>query len=201
MLDWTSGQVVIPNPFTPLTNTYPLPVHNIIVFILWRSVIDKVSSNGPVSSATDGQDKAVFLNTGGESNEAAIKRAENYTGKFEIVGLQRARSTTLDELGHGPMMSGNLIFPAPSAYRSIFRHADGTYDWQTELSDGFSLVDRASCGSLAALIVEPILSSGGMTELPDGWLEEGLRIMEEALRETPRTMPLHGKMNGKNGSD
>ncbi|KAK7550967.1 pyridoxal phosphate-dependent transferase [Phyllosticta paracitricarpa] len=149
----------------------------------------------------DGQDKAVFLNTGGESNEAAIKRAENYTGKFEIVGLQRARSTTLDELGHGPMMSGNLIFPAPSAYRSIFRHADGTYDWQTELSDGFSLVDRASCGSLAALIVEPILSSGGMTELPDGWLEEGLRIMEEALRETPRTMPLHGKMNGKNGSD
>ncbi|KAK7557049.1 hypothetical protein IWX46DRAFT_30788 [Phyllosticta citricarpa] len=88
---------------------------------------------------------------------------------------QRARSTTLDELGHGPMMSGNLIFPAPSAYRSIFRHADGTYDWQTELSDGFSLVDRASCGSLAALIVEPILSSGGMTELPDGWVRPRMR--------------------------
>lgn len=67
-------------------------------------------------------------------------------------------------------MPGNLILPAPNPYRSIFRHADGTYDWQTELSYGFSLVDRASCGSLAALIVEPILSSGGMLVLPDGWL-------------------------------
>lgn len=34
-----------------------------------------------------GLDKAFFLSTGGESNEAAIKMAKVYTGKFEIVGL------------------------------------------------------------------------------------------------------------------
>jgi 4-aminobutyrate aminotransferase-like enzyme len=34
-----------------------------------------------------GLDKAMFLSTGGESNECAIKLAKNYTGKFEIVGL------------------------------------------------------------------------------------------------------------------
>jgi 4-aminobutyrate aminotransferase-like enzyme len=34
-----------------------------------------------------GLDKAFFLSTGGESNEAAIRLAKFYTGKYEIVGL------------------------------------------------------------------------------------------------------------------
>jgi 4-aminobutyrate aminotransferase-like enzyme len=33
------------------------------------------------------------------------------------------------------------------------------------------MVDRASCGSLAAVILEPILSSGGMLTLPPGYLK------------------------------
>lgn len=36
---------------------------------------------------------------------------------------------------------------------------------------GFSLTDAASVGSLAAVIVEPVLSSGGMLVLPDGCLK------------------------------
>lgn len=34
-----------------------------------------------------GLDKALFLSTGGESNDCAIKLAKVFTGKFEIVGL------------------------------------------------------------------------------------------------------------------
>lgn len=34
-----------------------------------------------------GLDKAMLLNTGGKSNEAAIKPATTYTGKFETVAL------------------------------------------------------------------------------------------------------------------
>lgn len=34
-----------------------------------------------------GLDKAVFFSTGSESNEAAIRLAKIYTGKFEIVAL------------------------------------------------------------------------------------------------------------------
>lgn len=73
--------------------------------------------------------------------------------------------------GYGPNMIGNLALPTPNSYRSIFRHPDGTYDWKTELDYGFDLLDKQSCGSLAAVIIEPILSSGGMLELPPGYLK------------------------------
>jgi len=68
-------------------------------------------------------------------------------------------------------MPGNHVLPAPNAYRSIFRHSDGSYDWESELEYGWSMVDSASCGSLAAVILEPILSSGGMHCLPTGYMK------------------------------
>jgi 4-aminobutyrate aminotransferase-like enzyme len=68
-------------------------------------------------------------------------------------------------------MIGNLALPTPNAYRSVFRNPDGSYDWRTELDYGFDMIDRQSCGSLAAVIIEPILSSGGMLVLPAGYLK------------------------------
>jgi 2,2-dialkylglycine decarboxylase (pyruvate) len=61
-------------------------------------------------------------------------------------------------------MPGNLTLPTPNAYRSPFRHFDGTYDWRSELEYGFAMIDAQSSGSLAACLVEPILSSGGIIE-------------------------------------
>lgn len=62
------------------------------------------------------------------------------------------------------------MLPSPDACRSIFRNADGSYDWQIELNYGWSLIDKASAGSLAAVIMEPILSSGGMITIPRGYM-------------------------------
>lgn len=62
------------------------------------------------------------------------------------------------------------MLPSPDSYRSIFRHKDGSYDWKTELDYGWSLIDKASVGSLAAVIMEPILSSGGIITLPAGYM-------------------------------
>ena len=71
----------------------------------------------------------------------------------------------------GPNMPGSFLLPSPNAYRSIFRHKDGTYDWETELNYGWNLIDSASCGSLAAVIVECIQSSAGIHVLPPGYLK------------------------------
>ena len=62
------------------------------------------------------------------------------------------------------------MLPSPDSYRSIFRNKDGSHDWETELNYGWSLIDKASAGSLAAVIMEPILSSGGMIAIPRGYM-------------------------------
>ncbi|HEY9267353.1 MAG TPA: aspartate aminotransferase family protein, partial [Mycobacterium sp.] len=150
--------------------------------------------------------KVLLLSTGAESNEAAIKMAKLYTGRYEIVSFDRswhgmtsgAASATFSagRHGYGPPMPGNLTLPTPNAYRSPFRHADGTYDWRSELEYGFATVDAQSSGSLAACLVEPILSSGGIIEPPPGYLrrlkelcaERGmLLIVDEAQTGIGRT--------------
>ncbi|MFC7329213.1 aspartate aminotransferase family protein [Marinactinospora rubrisoli] len=124
--------------------------------------------------------RMMLLSTGAESNEAAIKMAKLYTGNYEIVAFDRswhgmtsgaaAATFSAGRRGYGPPVPGNLTLPTPDAYRSPFRHADGSYDWEAELDYGFRLVDRQSSGGLAACVVEPILSSGGIIELPEGYL-------------------------------
>jgi 2,2-dialkylglycine decarboxylase (pyruvate) len=42
--------------------------------------------------------------------------------------------------------------------------------WQQELDDAFDQLDRQCTGNLAAFIAEPILSSGGVIDLPLGYL-------------------------------
>jgi 2,2-dialkylglycine decarboxylase (pyruvate) len=124
--------------------------------------------------------KVLLLSTGAESNEAAIKMAKLYTGRYEVVSFDRswhgmtsgAASATFSagRRGYGPPVPGNLTLPTPNAYRSPFRRADGTHDWEAELEYGFAIVDTQSSGSLAACLVEPILSSGGIIDLPQGYL-------------------------------
>ncbi|NLX00719.1 MAG: aspartate aminotransferase family protein [Actinomycetales bacterium] len=128
----------------------------------------------------------LLLTTGAESNEAAVKLAKLYTGRHEVVAFDQswhgmssgAASTTFSagRRGYGPMMPGTLTLPTPNAYRSPFRATDGGYDWEAELDYGLRMLDRQSTGSLAACIVEPILSSGGIIELPEGYLA---RLKEE----------------------
>jgi 4-aminobutyrate aminotransferase-like enzyme len=67
-------------------------------------------------------------------------------------------------------MPGNHMLPAPNPDTSPFKKSDGSWDWQEELAYGWSLIDQACCGSLAAVILEPVLSSGGMLSLPEGYL-------------------------------
>ncbi len=158
------------------------------------------------ASLPDPLDRVLLLTTGAESNEAAIKMAKLATGKYEVVAFDRSwhgmtsgaagATFSAGRRGYGPPIPGNLSLPTPNAYRSPFRRADGSYDWEAELAYGFGLVDQQSSGSLAACVVEPILSSGGIIELPEGYLarlkqycaERGmLLILDEAQTGLGRT--------------
>lgn len=134
-------------------------------------------------------EKSFFLNTGSESTEAAIKMAKCHTGKFEVIafaasyhGLTQGAGSATYSAGRrrgGPVMPGQLAFPAPYAYRSPFRKPDGSYDWETEMDFAWSMIDRQSVGSIAAFIMEPILSTGGILDPPKGYFK---RMAEECRK-------------------
>ncbi|MET8826885.1 aspartate aminotransferase family protein [Streptomyces sp. NPDC004610] len=151
-------------------------------------------------------EKALLLTTGAESNEAALRMAKLVTGKHEIVSFARswhgmthaAASATYSagRKGYGPVAPGNFAIPVPDAYRPGVTAADGSLDWRRELDLAFDLIDAQSTGNLAACLVEPILSSGGIVEPPPGYFaalrdkcrERGmLLILDEAQTGLCRT--------------
>lgn len=209
ILDFTSGQMS-----SLLGHSHP---EIVAVVRHYAGELDHLLSNMVTAPVVDlarrlarmlppGLDRSFFLNTGSESTEAAIKMAKMATGKFEIVaftasyhGLTQGSGAATYSTGRrnaGPTMPGQLAFPAPYAYRSVFRRADGSYDWEAEMDFGWAMIDRQSVGSLAAFIMEPILSTGGILVPPEGYLRRMeaecrrrgmLVIMDEAQTGVGRT--------------
>jgi 2,2-dialkylglycine decarboxylase (pyruvate) len=122
--------------------------------------------------------RAMFLSTGAEGNEAALRMAKLATGGFEVLSLTRswhgmtagASAVTMSagRRGYGPAMPGVFALPAPYAYRCPIRHCDGACDCSC-LEAGFELFDQASVGAPAAVIAEPVLSAGGVIVPPPGY--------------------------------
>jgi 2,2-dialkylglycine decarboxylase (pyruvate) len=208
ILDFTSGQMSAilghshPEIAAVVTNSINQLDH-LFSGMLSRPVVDLATRLAGL--LPDGLDRVLLLSTGGEANEAAIRMAKLVTGKYEIVGFAQswhgmtsgAASATYSagRRGTGPAAVGSFAIPAPFPDRPRFEK-NGVYDWKAELDYAFDLLDRQSTGNLAAFIAEPILSSGGIIDLPLGYLaalkekcvERGmLLILDEAQTGVGRT--------------
>jgi 2,2-dialkylglycine decarboxylase (pyruvate) len=208
VLDFTSGQMS-----SILGHSHPEIVEvvrdmvgrldHLFSGMLSRPVIDLAEV---LASLAPGLDRVLLLTTGAESNEAALRMARLVTQGWEVVGFSQswhgmtgaAASATYSagRRGYGPAAIGSMAIPAPNAYRPRFITVEGELDWQRELDDGFDLIDRQTTGGLAAFIAEPILSSGGVIDLPVGYLpalmqrchERGmLLVLDEAQTGIGRT--------------
>ncbi|TCK23298.1 2,2-dialkylglycine decarboxylase (pyruvate) [Ancylobacter aquaticus] len=208
ILDFTSGQMsaVLGHTHPDIVATVERQmgrVAHLFSGMLSRPVVELASR---LAALAPGLERVQLLSTGAESNEAAIRMAKLVTGGHEIVafaqswhgmtGAAAAATYSAGRRGYGPVAAGSFVIPAPNSYRPRFTHPDGSNDWQAELDDAFSLIDRQSTGALAAFIAEPILSSGGILELPPGYLkalkqkceERGmLLILDEAQTGIART--------------
>ena len=90
IMDWTSGQMscLIGHGHPEIVETireYACSLDHLYSGMLSPPVIGLAKRLTEV--LPEGLDMAMFLSTGGESNECAIRLAKMYTGKFEIVGL------------------------------------------------------------------------------------------------------------------
>lgn len=132
-------------------------------------------------------EKVLLLSTGSESNEAALRMAKLSTGRFEVVGLTAsfhgltggtgASTYAMGRRGYGPGIPGAMAIPAPNCYRCPIRqHPDRC--GLACLEAGFELIDAQSVGSLAACIVEPIISAGGVIVPPSGYFPRLKQLCE-----------------------
>ncbi len=182
ILDFTSGQMsaILGHSHPEIVATVTrqaMRLDHLFSGMLSRPVVDL--ARRLAGTLPEPLEKALLLTTGAEANEAAIRMAKLVTGKHEIVSFARswhgmthaaaAATYSAGRKGYGPAAPGNFAIPAPYRYRPDFTTADGDLDWQRQLDFGFDLVDAQSVGSLAACIVEPILSSGGIIEPPPGY--------------------------------
>ena len=129
--------------------------------------------------------RSLFVSTGSESNEAALKMAKLVTGGFEVIALggswhgstsaAGAASYASDRRGFGPTLPGMYAIPEPNAYRCPIEHCRDRCD-MTCLKVGLQMFDMQSAGAPAALIAEPILSAGGVIVPPEGYFT---RVREE----------------------
>ncbi|RFU45227.1 aspartate aminotransferase family protein [Paraburkholderia sp. DHOC27] len=191
ILDFTSGQMsaVLGHSHPDIVsviNEYAGKLDHLFSGMLSRPVVELATRLADITP--DGLDRALLLSTGAESNEAAIRMAKLVTGKYEIVGFAQswhgmtgaAASATYSagRKGVGPAAVGSFAIPAPFTYRPRFG-GNGAYDYLAELDYAFDLIDRQSSGNLAAFIAEPILSSGGIIEMPPGYMAALKRKCEE----------------------
>ncbi|WP_424931179.1 aspartate aminotransferase family protein [Amaricoccus macauensis] len=161
-------------------------------------------AEGLIGMTPDGLDRVLLLTTGGEANDAAIRLAKLVTGGHEVVsfaqswhgmtGAAHGATYCAGRKGYGPPAPGNFAIPVPNPYRPRFPGVD--LDWRVELDDAFRQIDAQSSGALAAFIAEPILSTAGILELPEGYIaalkakcaERGmLLILDEAQTAIGRT--------------
>lgn len=198
ILDFTSGQMsaILGHAHPEIVETVrkqAAKLDHLFSGMLSRPVVDL--ARRLAETLPDPLEKALLLTTGAESNEAALRMAKLVTGKHEVVSFARswhgitqaAASATYSagRKGYGPGAPGNFAIPVPSGP-----------DWHHQLDLAFDLIDAQSVGSLAACLVEPILSSGGILVPPPGYFpalqrkcrERGmLLILDEAQTGLCRT--------------
>jgi 2,2-dialkylglycine decarboxylase (pyruvate) len=191
ILDFTSGQMsaILGHGHPEICEVvahHARTLDHLFSGMLSRPVVDLASELARL--APDGLERSMLLTTGGEANEAALRMAKLATGGWEVVSFAQswhgmtaaAASATYSagRRGYGPPSVGSFAIPVPNAYRPAFER-DGGADWRAELDYAFALVDQQSTGNLAAFLAEPILSSGGVIDLPPGYLAALKRKCEE----------------------
>jgi 2,2-dialkylglycine decarboxylase (pyruvate) len=182
LLDFTSGQMsaILGHSHPAIVATVreqAATLDHLFSGMLSRPVVEL--SRRLAESLPDPLNKTLLLTTGAESNEAALRIAKLVTGGHEVVAFSRSwHGMTLGSVsatyshgrkGYGPASPGNFVLPTPDTYRPDLVGPDGELDWRRQLDLGFQLIDAQSTGALAACIVEPILSAGGVLVPPPGY--------------------------------
>ena len=182
--DWTSGVLVtnaghahprlaeaLAKQASRLLNTFDFPTPERLT--LAQRLIELMPA---------GLTKVIFMTTGAEALDAALRLARRYTGNFEVVafwGGFHGRSygpmsvTGIAKIRHhfGPTVPGTILAPYPYCYRCPFEKAHPECElFCLDFLD--KVVEVESSGFLAGLVVEPYQGTAGFIFPPPGYLKK-----------------------------
>ena len=133
----------------------------------------------------DPLDSVMFLNSGSETIDGALKLARRVTGRPAIIAFRggfhgrtyRATSITTSNLnyrtGYEPMLPGVYFAPFPAAYQDFGGDEEAASEASLAILHSlFSTVIAAS--QVAAIVIEPVQGEGGYIPAPASFLR-GLR--------------------------
>ncbi len=191
ILDFTSGQMC-----ATIGHNHPAIVQAVQeagekAYHMFSGMIPEVVAQLAETMAKDwmpkGLSKSIFINTGSESNEVALRMAKMHKEGFEVLavggswhgvtGAASAASFASDRKGYGVHVPGVFVMPEPNVYRPYIAGMDGEASALACLEMGLKMYDMASTGRKAAIIIEPIISAGGVLVPPQSYMK---RLREAA---------------------
>src|SRR5580658_6931312 len=217
ILDFTSGQMC-----ATLGHNHPAIVEAVRsagtkAFHLFSGMIPEVVAELGQTLAEQwmpgGLTKSLFVNTGSESNEAALLMAKLHTGGYEVLavggswhgitGGASGVSFASDRKGYGVPTPGMFVMPEPNAYRPYINAGDETESALACLELGLKMFDMQSSGRPAAIIIEPIISAGGVLVPPKAYMQALRRAADERgmLLIFDEAQTAFGRIGHRTGSD
>ncbi|WP_088157481.1 aspartate aminotransferase family protein [Achromobacter xylosoxidans] len=185
ILDFTSGQMC-----ATIGHNHPAIVEAVhkageTAFHFFSGMIPEAVAQLAATVARDwmpaGLSKSIFVNTGSESNEIALRMAKMHKSGFEILAIggswhgvtsgAGSVSYASDRKGYGVPPAGVYVMPEPNAYRPYIAGMDAEQSALACLEIGLKMFDMASAGRPAAIIVEPVISAGGVLVPPKSYMQ------------------------------
>ena len=185
ILDFTSGQMC-----ATIGHNHPAIVDAVrrageTAFHFFSGMIPEAVAQLAATMARDwmpaGMTKSIFVNTGSESNEIALRMAKMHKSGFEILAVggswhgvtsgAGSVSYASDRKGYGVPPAGVFVMPEPNSYHPYIAGLDAEQSALACLEIGLKMFDMASAGRPAAIIVEPVISAGGVLVPPKSYMQ------------------------------
>jgi 2,2-dialkylglycine decarboxylase (pyruvate) len=157
--------------------------------------------------------RSIFINTGSEATEVALRMAKMYTDGYEVLALggswhgitSGAGSVSMasDRKGYGVPTPGVFVIPEPNAYRPLMPGLTEEDSALAGLDLALKLFDMQSAGRGAAIIVEPVISAGGVLVPPRSFMQALRRAADDRgmLLIFDEAQTAFGRIGSRTGSE